>query len=1627
MSNFKISDLHTYIVKVAEKELNKSSFLDTVTTGTITASLPGYYQVSLANSGDVSSVSARPINDTTYAVNDYVYILRAPARGGENFTNSYYIFGKANETEEAFVNLTTWERLTLSDIKETAATNTLVELTNTTWTFNSSNFINDIKTKGYFAITAYLTAGGSQDFGLKIDIKDGSNIILETFYFDKNYFTGSVSKLVNAFQKRVCNLSEVAKSSVAKVVITGFNNTTGTQPKLQDLCLTSGSLYETVNNFEVKISTLPGHKNFFRNVAAESEGQDQIGLKATLYYNNQPIAADAIKYYWCVQDDSIVSVAGEYYEKFKEGQEEISKLLGDADTEALEQASAYYKEVLDNIQSTQYNALIGPGWKCLNGFSNVDFLGSSDIESVKVWNSSNTMVIDEFSGKFTNELGQIINSNIGTGVNFPFGKIFETTVKCFVKYNGYIIASEEFKVLNYSKHNFSASLRLSNGNDATETQRISKTTDKVGIVCDVKASQGSQDFPMPSQMETTYQWYIKIGDEDITNTFIDGDDEEGDSTLVINGEDFETNYKGIIVKDEQTSSSKKGYFYRDKENKFITIELPEENSDGEDISDSTFNIYAKVFIKADGADSAIILTTDEIKVQSATHLEHELRSAYNYKYYLSESMNVTFGKSPRQEEGADIEGSWSGDWNIYDADVSETNRVWTSITIQDTYDFEKNEYNQNGLIALNNIRPPVTEDSIKNQYYIYYTKQEVVYRYENGATTRTVWDEKNWSDPLCLNLFEYKNNSWVSTRSAKEIEQINIFNQLTNGGTEQGIKYNTDAEDGKSKLYINADFINTGTLRVGASSPESVKFYASIENNKVGIAGWEVDENSLTKGTVGISSNSGSDNKGIAFWAGSETAAAAPFRVTHDGTVVANSITIGGSSKINGEVISASGIATGENLSDTKKALEEATGEVKTSLEGQLQTAQTQINKEITNKIDSLESEKILFETGTTEDGTNCVILKANPGLIYFNTNDLIINSENLKLNHNGSQYQENYFKLNATGLTIESGISSVDGSSVTSCSIDGSTITAGSVNANQMSTDLLMIGASNILTPRYISTYDDCSLDKLDTYVYKLTTRAQYSGIEINSELFAEGQSYILSYKFSILDGTIARIGGHCSGFTINKAIIDGVTRTWSYAEGYPINSELEEHTVQIYCTYNGNTDNNNLYIQPKRSGENSSFACTVKIWDLQVVIGAEEKTWTIPSDSYTLIDGSNLMTDALKSKNYKRGIDPYYSAYGSFFDLSQGNITTPNFSIDAANKAAYFSGSITATQGNIGGLTIENNVIKNNSNSIEIFDTGVISINELKINSLSSTLDASKKLSFIYDKGGFSGEKSETVSVSSSTTSNVYDIVFSATPPSSGLYSSMSIYIRIESRTYNEGMAACQEDDPYDYHADYVSISLSSGSKTPVSVGAFYAGMEYLGYTIYNATMTPTLNNYPKNIAIDGNDISYTAPEAKSDFALQTEFSIVPSGELSLGTSGNPWAHIYSANGIVEKSDKNEKNSIVKISDSYSQMFDKLVPVSYRFNENTSDRTHIGFIAQEVEQALLDTGLTTQDFAGICYWDKEDGTKGYGLRYTEFIALNTHEIQKLKKRVIEQDQRILELEEKILNFEKLIQTNGK
>lgn len=124
--------------------------------------------------------------------------------------------------------------------------------------------------------------------------------------------------------------------------------------------------------------------------------------------------------------------------------------------------------------------------------------------------------------------------------------------------------------------------------------------------------------------------------------------------------------------------------------------------------------------------------------------------------------------------------------------------------------------------------------------------------------------------------------------------------------------------------------------------------------------------------------------------------------------------------------------------------------------------------------------------------------------------------------------------------------------------------------------------------------------------------------------------------------------------------------------------------------------------------------------------------------------------------------------------------------------------------------------------------------------------------------------------------------------------------------------------------------------------------------------------------------------------------------------------------SSGTTTLSDERLKKDFTSL-DEWDSFFDAIEPCAFRMKGGASGRFHMGFKAQQVEQALLDCGLSTKDFAGFIrmpYQPDSDDPEGnaiyeaagimpgddeLGLVYTEFTAMNTYQIQKLKKEISE------------------------
>ena len=160
-------------------------------------------------------------------------------------------------------------------------------------------------------------------------------------------------------------------------------------------------------------------------------------------------------------------------------------------------------------------------------------------------------------------------------------------------------------------------------------------------------------------------------------------------------------------------------------------------------------------------------------------------------------------------------------------------------------------------------------------------------------------------------------------------------------------------------------------------------------------------------------------------------------------------------------------------------------------------------------------------------------------------------------------------------------------------------------------------------------------------------------------------------------------------------------------------------------------------------------------------------------------------------------------------------------------------------------------------------------------------------------------------------------------------------------------------------------------------------------------------------------------------------------------LGSETFPWYRIFCASSTLSTSDEREKSDITPISDYpvmytrgaegnvFEQLFYKLNPVTYTLNIEKTNDLHIGFIAQDIEEAANEIGMPVEDLGFVFHesWkDEETGEEKdrYSLGYEEFIALNTHMIQKQKAKIDEQQSKIESLEERIAKLEALINNNN-
>ena len=117
----------------------------------------------------------------------------------------------------------------------------------------------------------------------------------------------------------------------------------------------------------------------------------------------------------------------------------------------------------------------------------------------------------------------------------------------------------------------------------------------------------------------------------------------------------------------------------------------------------------------------------------------------------------------------------------------------------------------------------------------------------------------------------------------------------------------------------------------------------------------------------------------------------------------------------------------------------------------------------------------------------------------------------------------------------------------------------------------------------------------------------------------------------------------------------------------------------------------------------------------------------------------------------------------------------------------------------------------------------------------------------------------------------------------------------------------------------------------------------------------------------------------------------------EENMGASNTRWGTIY-CTSVNESSDERLKENKTPITDSLS-FLSRLTPITY--NRIGKSDIHFGFTAQEMKQAVLDSGYTTDMGVYVEDLDEETGETHWGITYSTLVAPLVAAIQELKARI--------------------------
>ena len=379
-----------------------------------------------------------------------------------------------------------------------------------------------------------------------------------------------------------------------------------------------------------------------------------------------------------------------------------------------------------------------------------------------------------------------------------------------------------------------------------------------------------------------------------------------------------------------------------------------------------------------------------------------------------------------------------------------------------------------------------------------------------------------------------------------------------------------------------------------------------------------------------------------------------------------------------------------------------------------------------------------------------------------------------------------------------------------------------------------------------------------------------------------------------------------------------------------------------------------------------------------------------------------------------------------GNFTVDEEGNLTARRgtFAGTLAAAKGTFSGTLVGVDGNFKGVVQASDFLDRAGNSMmddERFKSKYLSVYGL-------TVTNGVRTTFAVDSSG-------SVTIDGKVTLSAGSTINWASVTNQNLTSNPA-YSLASTANANAATAKSAADDAYDEASaawsrankayqdrctdqNVFDVLTSGGTKFGIFSdsysGRLYINADYIRSGTINADyidLSCDYGGFCKGHGSDGQHTTYGAMMYGSNGPGWEPYIIVTNAGARISGSG---ADLVVSSGITMSeepsygSDLRIKNSIDYDLASYEAFFLALKPSTFKYNKGTSGRKHFGFIAQDVEQAMLDTGLTSDQLAALVKDPvKEILSDGitdyrYSIRYGELIALNTHMIQKLYQMVEE------------------------